>query len=195
MPHKYTEAQAKFIAENVTGTFQKDLTLMFNNHFGLSLKVTQIRAFIKNHGLKSGLDCRIKPGNVPFNKGIKGMGGWEPTQFKKGNRPVNYRPIGSERVNVDDYVEVKIADPNKWRGKHIVVWEQHNGPLSKGYAVIFGDGDRRNFELNNLIRVSRQQLLILNKNKLIQNNADLTRTGVIIADLYQKISKRKVKTK
>lgn len=59
--------------------------------------------------------------------------------------------------------------------------------MRKGYAVIFGDGNRQNVNINNLILVTRQQLLILNKNKLIQNHVDLTRTEVIIADLYQKL--------
>lgn len=104
-------------------------------------------------------------------------------------------PVGSERVNSDGYVDIKISDPNKWKGKHILIWEKENGPVPKGHCVIFGDGNNRNFDSNNLILVSRQQLIVLNKNNLIQSDADLTRTGVIIADLYQKINERKAKTK
>jgi hypothetical protein len=112
---------------------------------------------------------------------------------KRSSKKAMYRrirPVGSERVNVDGYTEIKVSDPNKWRCKHVVIWEAHNGPMPKGYAIIFGDGNKENFELDNLILVSRQQLLTLNRNRLIQNDADLTRTGVIIADLYQKISQR-----
>lgn len=151
----------------------------------------KLKLLKKNHGFSSGLDGRFTPGSIPYNKGKKGVGGWEPTQFKKGNRPWNYQPIGSERVNGDGYVDIKIADPNKWKGKHILIWEEHNGPVPKGYAIIFGDGNRRNFNLDNLICVSRHQLLILNRNNLIQKDADLTRTGVIIADLHQMINKCK----
>ena len=32
------------------------------------------------------------------------------SRFKKGNVPKCHRPVGSERVNVDGYVEVKVAD-------------------------------------------------------------------------------------
>ena len=39
--------------------------------------------------------------------------GCERTWFKKGHIPANYRPVGSERVNADGYIEVKVADPNK----------------------------------------------------------------------------------
>jgi len=190
MPHKYTEDQSNFISEHVKGTGTKELTEMFNSHFGLTLKSSLIRAFKKNHNLKSGLDATFKKGQIPPNKGTH-IGGWKPTQFKTGHRPHNYLQVGSERINGDGYLDIKIADPHKWRGKHILVWEENNGPLPKGYCIIFGDRDRCNFEPNNLIMVSRQQLAVLNNNNLIKNDADLTRTGVIIADLYQKINKLK----
>jgi hypothetical protein len=189
--HKYTQEQTDYIAEHVIGMSNAELTKMFNAHFGLTLSNTQISGFKKRLGLKSGLDSRFKPGSVPFNKGQKGVGGWEPTQFKKGNRPLNYRPVGSERVNVEGYVEIKVADPRKWQLKHRVIWEEENGPIPKSHAVIFGDGNRSNTEIDNLILVSRKQLARLNQNNLIQDNADLTRAGIVIADIYSKISERK----
>lgn len=190
-PHQYTPAQAAFLIENVGGCGNSELMEIFNAHFGLNLNLAQIKAYKKNHGLSSGLDGRFKPGQVPFNKGKKGVGGWEPTQFQKGHRPHNYKPVGAERVNEDDYVDVKIADPNRWKGKHILLWEEHNGPVPPGHVVIFGDGNRRNFDPDNLILVSRAQLAVLNKNRLIQNDADLTRTGIVVADIYRKIGERK----
>jgi hypothetical protein len=192
MPHKFTPEQTKFIAENVKGRGNKELTELFNVHFGLNLSVSQIKAFKKNRKLSSGLDGQFKKGHVPFNKGKKGViTGGQATQFKKGHKPWNYMPVGSERVNGDGYVDIKIADPNKWKPKHHIIWEKAYGQIPKGYAVIFGDGNRFNFDINNLILVSRGQLALLNKHNLIQNDADLTRTGVIIADLYKKIGERK----
>jgi len=189
-PRKYTEEQRNFIEENIKGKSTNELTEEFNRCFGLNINANSIRAFIKNNALKSGLDCKFKIDHIPFNKDKKGIWykGSEKTWFKKGNTPINHRPLGSERVTVDGYTEIKVAEPNKWRLKQQLVWEEHNGPIKKGYAVIFGDGNRQNLDIDNLILVTRQQLLILNRNKLIQKNAKLTRTGVIIADLYLKIS-------
>ena len=116
---------------------------------------------------------------------------WNTDAISKGQKPHNYKPVGSERVNGDGYVDVKIADPNKWRAKHRLLWEEENGPIPKGYVIIFGDGNRRNFQQDNLILVSKSQLAILNKNQLIQNDADLTRAGIVIADIYKKIGERK----
>jgi hypothetical protein len=204
MANKYTEAQGQFIRDNISGKTIPELTRLFNSHFGLDIKYSQLKAYASNHGLKCGVNTCFPKGHVPFNKGKKGLniGGVE-TQFKKGHMPHNYVPIGSERIrtprtnriSIGDYIDVKIADPNIWRAKHILIWEADNGPVPKGHAVIFGDGNNRNFDINNLILVSRKQLAILNKKNLIQNDADLTRTAVIVADLYSKISERKIKAK
>lgn len=204
MAHKYTKDQAIFIRDNISGRTIPELTELFNSHFKLDTKYSQIRAYAKNHGLKCGVNCRFGKGHAPFNKGKKGLttGGVE-TQFKKGQMPHNHLPVGSERVRTprlyrsskDDYIDVKIAEPNKWRGKHILIWEEHNGPVPKGHAVIFGDGNNRNFDPSNLILVSRKQLAVLNKKRLIQNDADLTRTAIIVADIYSKVNERKTKTK
>jgi len=191
----FPDKQIKFVKDNAEGLSNKELTQKFNKHFKTDIKTSQIKALKAREHINSGLDGHFKKGNIPFNKGIKGVcaKGCEKTWFKKGIEPINHRPLGSERVDVDGYTLVKIAEPNKWRLKHQVVWENQNGPIPKGYAVIFGDRDRTNFDINNLILVSRQQLLILNRNNLIQNDADLTKTGVIIADIYQKMSERKSK--
>jgi len=192
---RFSIEQSDFIKGSVMGRQISELTEIFNSQFGVNLRSSQMRAFVKNHGLKSGVNTRFKSGFEPLNKGKpKTWVGGETTQFQKGNRPHNYVPVGSERVNGDDYVDIKISDPNQWRGKHLIVWEQHNGrSVPKGYAVIFGDRDRRNFDPDNLILVSRGQLAIMNRRNLIQQSADLTRSGVLVADIYQKISQRKRK--
>jgi hypothetical protein len=208
MNRKYNEEHIAFIAANIPNRPFKELTEKFNKKFGLTLTVSAMISTADRYGYHNGRDTTIKPdgsilglgyrfpkGHVPANKGKKGISypGMETTQFKKGNRPHNYMPVGSERVNGDDYVDVKIADPNKWRGKHILVWETANGPVPKGYVVIFGDGDKRNFKPDNLILVSRKQLVRLNKHHLIQNNTELTKMGIIIADIYNKIGEKKRK--
>lgn len=191
--HKYTEEEKQFIIDHHYGRTAKELADMVNEQFGLRLTPGRMQSFRSRYGLRSGLDGRFKPGNVPHNKGKKGQGGWEPTQFKKGNIPSNYRPVGSERISKDGYIEIKVADPKTWRTKHQVVWEEHNGPIPKGHAVIFGDGDRSNFDLDNLILVTRNQLLRLNQQGLIQRDTELTRVGLSIVTLQEKVTERERK--
>lgn len=200
----YSTEHIEWLKDNIPGCHFKELTDMFNKQFGMKLKVTTMISVTDRNGLHNGIDCRLnkghvptqfKKGHIPANKGKKGEGGWKPTQFKKGNRPANYRPAGSERVNVEDYVEIKVADPKTWTYKHVFVWEQYNGPVPRGHVVIFGDGNRRNFDINNLILVSRGQLATLNHKGLIQKDADLTRTAIVIADMFHKISEIKAKVR
>lgn len=105
--------------------------------------------------------AQFKKGTVPPNKGKKMSAELyarcAPTMFKKGQAPVNHKPVGSERVNVDGYVEVKVAEPNKWRLKHRVVWEEVHGPIPPGHNIQFRDGNRQNLSLDNLYMISRAE--------------------------------------
>ena len=190
--HIYTKGQVDFITKNVIGKSCKELAEMVKEEFEINLTERQIHTFKKNRNLKSGLDGRFKKGQKVWNKGMKGLNiGGKETQFKKGQTPINYRPVGSERVNVDGYVEIKIKDPSTWEPKHRVVWEEANGKVPKGHVVIFGDSNRLNVDLDNLILITRRQLSYLNKNNLIQNDADLTRSGILVADIFSRLSQLK----
>ena len=48
--------------------------------------------------------------------------------------------------------------------------------------------DKRNFDIDNLHLVTRGQLAMLNKNSLIQKDAELTKTAINVVDLMKKIS-------
>jgi hypothetical protein len=190
----YPEDVRKFIAENHHGVGHRDMAELLNKTFGRNYTKVQIKAYYGRYKLDSGLNRQFAKGHIPANKGKKGTGGWKPTQFKKGNRPANWVPVGSERINRDGYVEVKVADGMKqknWKGKHILIWEEKNGPVPKDHVVIFGDGNNRNFDINNLICLSRKQLVRLNQKHLIQPDADLTRSMVIIVDIQDRIHNRR----
>ena len=200
MNRKYSAEHIDFIAINIKGRSYQELTDMFNDRFGMGLKVSTMISLASRHGFRNERDCRFntgweptqfKKGHAPWNKGKKGTGGWEPTQFKKGQKPVNYKPVGTERINADGYVEIKIADPNKWKSKHTIIWQAANGPIPKGHVVIFADGNKQNVTLDNLLLISRRELAIMNKRGLIANDAELTKAGVTIADIYLKIGERK----
>jgi len=118
---------------------------------------------------------RYKKGNVPPNKGIKGWqagGRSHETRFKKGHMPQTWKPVGSERMphisKGDDTIYVKISDKRNvsayknWKSKHQLIYEQHHGPVPKGHFVRFKDGNNRNFDINNLILVSRSQNMRMN---------------------------------
>lgn len=189
--HRYTEEEKEFLKNNVKGRTNKELTDLFNERFDEDLLVSQIANFKTSRGLKSGLDNKFSNGHTPWNTGLKGFRKGHKSGFKKGNTPWHTREVGSERIDRDGYLEVKVADPNEWKYRHHLVWVENNGPIPEGYVVIFADQNKSNFNIDNLLLISRSQLAILNRRGLIQKDAELTRTGIIIADICKKASDRR----
>lgn len=124
---------------------------------------------------RQGIGTRFQKGQEPPNKGLRGRKGWAPGrmaegQFRKGERrgvAVRlYKPIGTERLSKDGYREVKIHDgmplQSRWRAVHLVEWEKVNGPLPKGYALCFLNGDKTDIRLDNLELITRRELMLRN---------------------------------
>ena len=192
--HRYSEEQKEFIITNNYGKYSKELAEMFNQHFNTNITAKEIAYFRRNHKLKSGLTGQFKKGNVAHNKGKKqieymnqeSIERTKETRFKKGNKPKNYRPVGSERITKDGYIEVKVADPNKWETKNKIIYKQYFGDIPKGHKVIYADGNKLNNDINNLILVSNNEELIMNRHKLRTEDIELTKTGYLIAKVIDK---------
>ena len=194
--HSYNEEEINYLREISFGRSSREITDMFNNKFGLSIGEKTISSTRKRYGITTGRTGQFKKGQDTWNKGVKGYMGANETSFKKGNVPPNRVPVGTERLSKDNYIEVKIQDGklNKnWKFKHVLIWEKQNGSLPQGHVVLFGDGNKENLDINNLICISRKQLVILNKNNLIQSDVELTKIGINIADVKLKIGERKRK--
>jgi len=192
---RYSDAEKAYLREIIPGRSHKEIAGLFNAKFDDKITVSQLCAFIKNYGLSTGRTGRLEKGHTPWNKGRRGISseGMKPTQFKPGMRPHNHKPVGTEAITTDGYSKFKIAEPNVWIYTHIFLWERANGPVPKGYCVIFGDGDKRNFDLKNLVLVSRAELYTMNKNGLIGAHVELTKTGVLVADVINKTFERRKK--
>ena len=124
----------------------------------LAPKEKLARAGRKTASHPNSIAARFKPGHASHNKGKKMppeiYAKVQGTMFKKGQMPVNHRPVGSERVNVDGYIEIKVAEPCTWRAKHRVVWEQAHGAIPKGYKVQFKNKNPLDCRLENLYLIS-----------------------------------------
>lgn len=166
MQIRYTDEEKEFLSSFIPGHFSHEIQRAFEEKFGHSITCSQIKCFKGNNKIRSGMDTRFKKGNVPPNKGKK-MSAEQyakasRTMFKKGNISHNYRPVGSERVNVDGYIEIKVADPNKWKLKHRVVWEESNGKIPAGMNLVFRDNNPLNTKLDNLMLVTRAENMEMN---------------------------------
>lgn len=83
----------------------------------------------------------------------------------KGNTQ-NTKEIGTEQVK-KGYVRIKVAQPNVWRFKHHVIYEESTGDkvISKKETVLFLDLNNRNFNPDNLIKISRSLIARVNSGK------------------------------
>jgi hypothetical protein len=139
---------------------------------------------------------RFKKGQIPHNKGKKqhefmsaaAIARSVATRFRKGNIPHNHRPVGSERINIDGYMEVKTAEPNTWISKHCNIYREHHGDIPAGHMVIFKDGNHMNCAIDSLMLISRQDNM--RRNSLYNYPEDIKAAMKNIATLNSTLTKK-----
>lgn len=202
-----TELEA-FIRDHSKGVGNKELTKLVNEAFGTGYTLQQIACFRYSRGYRSGVDTRIKPGqhlspstqfkkgNIPYTAGKT----WDDFMssesqersrqnlFPKGHKPHNWDPVGTEKIKSNGYLWRKIAEPDRWKQVHILLWEEKNGPLPEGMCVTFLDGNRMNLSLDNLMLISRAENGYLNGGDMRIGNAEITKAHVGIRRIQERVS-------
>lgn len=185
---KYTDEMIEFLREIAKGKTYKEITELFNRRFNLDVTEEKTKSLLSRKKICTGTLGYFKKGSIPWNKGKKGFMGANRTSFKKGDKPANWRPVGSERIDKDGYTLIKIAEPRKWVSKNRIIWEEHyKMKVPKGSVIIFADGDKTNLSIENLICVSRNELRVLNQRRLISSVPELTKTGLNVAKIKIKL--------
>ena len=100
-------------------------------------------------------------------------------------------PVGTERVSKDGYIVVKVREEaavpmskDNWVLKHVHVYEQAHGSVPDGCSVYFADGDRRNFDPDNLVAVPRRLVGILSGGSIPRwHDAESLKACVALAEL------------
>ncbi len=152
----FVSAMQRILGRSSTQIYQKAAALGLRRPE--EIRVISGQIFSQSEAAKA---TRFRKGCIPPNKGKRMSpelyAKLAPTMFKKGHTPGNHKPVGSERVNVDGYIERKVAEPNKWECKHRIIWRQAHGDIPKGYNIQFKDGNPLNCTLENLYIISRAE--------------------------------------
>jgi hypothetical protein len=204
MPRRLTPEQIDYIVEHYPIQYTKDVakhlglaeTTIYNLAFRLNLKKDEtFRAMelqrqadrLRQVGKRSRFNKGTKPPNYGKKMTPELYEKCKGTMFKKGARPVNWKPDGSERTDVDGYTMIKVN--GKYIQKHVHIWNQHHGEVPKGSAVIFKDGNRQNLIIENLILVTRKELML--KNTIQRYDPELQFTMKVLSKLKKKIDAKK----
>lgn len=190
---RYTPEQILFLREGFASMSRHSLTEAFNARFGTNRSIKQIEAYLRNHRIRSGRTGRFVKGHAAWNLGKKGFMGPNITSFQPGHMPRNKRRLWSERITRDGYIEISIPErnphtgaPNRWKLKHVWLWEMKHGAVPKGHVLIFKDGDRLNCDIDNLLLIKRMELLSLNLHNYRGTNSELKPSVLALARLEAK---------
>lgn len=201
---RYTELWPKeyceWIEANCQGKTWAQVLEEFNEHFGINYPLNQLIYKAKNAKWRNGYDAKFKKGAESWQKGRplneKQRTTLAKYHFEKGHRPLNQLPIGTERVDQMGYTWVKLSEHaggkkyDNWQPKHKWLWEQAHGPLEEGQIVIFLDGDKTNFDLDNLEAITKAENAILNIKGWRSEDPDLSRIGVAAARIVKEAARR-----
>lgn len=199
--HRWTAEERDYLAQIAPGRSHAEIRELMTERFGDHYGGKRISAALKRYGIRTGRTGRFEKGGTSWNKG-RPWAEWMPpesqersrtTCFKKGEvngiAAQRMQPVGSERVNRDGYVEVKVTEglqsrPNvNFRPKHHLVYEQAYGSIPRGCNVVFADRDRRNFDPDNLVAVPRALWAIITHRGISYHNRETLEAAMAVAEL------------
>ena len=160
------------------------------------MTMSQLKGYLnRNHLALWGIEAGQFRKGHPSTRGVK-MSAEQyrkcsKTMFKKGHRPKTAVPVGTITVaktmngsKEELYYKKKVAEPNRWKLLHRLVWEEHNGPIPKNHVVTFLDGDWRNCDISNLMCISMGANCRANQDGLrFEGNPELTKSGLLVSEL------------
>lgn len=200
--HKYTKEQDDFLRAHVNDYHLEELTAQFNLIFGTKLKPPTIDARCRKslQISKIGIgDGKFVKGGTPWEHGGMSKEEWynrylnsdltTENWFKKGQESHNAKPINSIAKRLNGTV---IKTEDGWMLYHNYIWTQHHGEIPKNHVVIFADGDKDNFDIDNLRLVDMPTFSRLQNNGWLHSGDEiLVDAGIAYSELVSAIKERK----
>lgn len=161
-PEVYSKEAARILNKNLHSVYNKAFALKLKKSDSfMEMKKEKEAQTLRIHGVKS----RFKKGQPAHNKGLPMQEHVKEkikhTQFKKGSIPPNVKYDGHERIDVDGYVLFRLS-PGNYVYKHRHLYEQVHGAIPEGYIIIFKDGNKLNFDINNLQAITKRENMLRN---------------------------------
>jgi hypothetical protein len=153
---------------------RKEMHALFVQIFGRTdVSLATLNGLCKRKGWFTGRTGRFVKGerraDNPARKGHCPPGcekGWFKPGVRRGVATRLYKPIGTERLSREGYLERKVNDDlplqRRWRAVHLIEWEKVHGPLPAGHCLKCLDGNKLNTDPSNWECLPRALLPRLN---------------------------------
>lgn len=172
-----TEEKKDFIKDNFSScNTYEELSVMYKKEFGVDCSRDSMNRLCIELGLSHD------------NAGC----------FRKGGRTRKLE-VGTERVGSGYKQCVKVFDnelpsgnSSNWVQKSRYVYESHKGKIPKGYLIIHLDGDKNNFDIENLYCVSRRITALLASNDWFRLDKEAKLTAIKLCELNLKLKESEV---
>lgn len=203
--HLWTDEQDDYLKGAISSTTYKDMAEHINETYSADVTDMMVKRHCYKLGLRTGRDTKFKKGQKPATAGKKTIYHSEESRlramsnsFRPGHIPHNYLPgIGRERKTKDGYTLIRVSDRRdiesrfNWMLKQRWVWEQEHGPIPKGWKVVFLDGSKDNFALDNLRAVPQGALSVFNRKYGYTGDPELNAMHFSLAELEYKTNKKR----
>ena len=112
----------------------------------------------------------FEKGHIPWNNNLKGLHLSKETEFKKGQKPKTYKPVGSisQRNMKDGKVRnfIKVEEPNKWELYAVFLVKQAGIKIPKGNVVHHINKNCLDDRIDNLEVLTRSEHINLHRKDL-----------------------------
>ena len=146
------KCQGKWLADNILSKIDK--SYLMGNKFREGKIPT-------NH---------FEKGHIPWNNNLKGLHLSKETEFKKGQKPKTYKPVGSisQRNMKDGKVRnfIKVEEPNKWELYAVFLVKQAGIKIPKGNVVHHINKNCLDDRIDNLEVLTRSEHINLHRKDL-----------------------------
>lgn len=192
---RYTEEMCQFLIEYAPKHRISEIQAAFEGRFGIKPTKAAVSVKISRLGVHSCFDGKFQKGRTSPNKGKKleemmppeSAARFRQNQFQKGHKLKQVYKVGDEKVVSHDFLAV--LTPEGWKRKHYLVWEQHHGKVPEGHYVVFADGNKRNFDIENLVCVSCSQHIKLGRMGVYGSGKEIIEASKALVDLQSKLYK------
>jgi len=176
MSRIYTDEELAWLRTQRPVLAKGPLAAAFAARFGRVVSPDSLSQTCIRYGIRGGGSGCFLRGNRPWNAGRTGLPQPERmirSQFKPGNRPHTWLPIGAYRTDTYGRWKLKVTDrsddPTRlarrdWAFVTRLTYRDHLGPIPAGHCILLLDGDEDHcLDPDNLAAVSRPVLAILNQ--------------------------------